>query len=127
MNPINLEGPMLQDMLKDKMTSMKSASAEDLLAALGLERRRSVFEILGTHAAILMTGLILGAGIALLLAPKSGRALRQEIKTKASDLADRIGEKAGEATSEIRSVLSPAEDGKPKTQQGKREDAHQRT
>jgi hypothetical protein len=97
---------MLQDMLKDRVNSMKTTSSEDLLAALGLERRRSSVAVVGSYAALLATGMILGAGIALLMAPKSGRALRQEIRIKASDFADRIGERAGEATSEVRSALS---------------------
>lgn len=102
MKPIKLwEKPMFQDMFKDKVSSMRNLSGDDLMAALGMERRRSWVETLGSHAAILVTGMLLGAGIALLLAPKSGRALRQEMKAKASDIAERIGERAGEAASEI--------------------------
>lgn len=122
---------MLQDILKDKVHSMKTTNGDDLLAALGLERRRSSVQIIGSCAAIFGTGMILGAGIALLVAPKTGRALRQEIKTKASDYAERIGDKADEATSELRSALSlgsleQSDKQKALQQDGKREpNAHQ--
>lgn len=114
---------MLQDMLKDKMSSVRSGSAEEILAMLGLERRRSSIEMLVSAGALVAGGMIVGAGLGLLLAPKPGRALRRQLKDKASDLVERIGDKAEEATHELRGALS-LEDGekaKPNAQ-GKRDE-----
>lgn len=106
---------MFRDALKDKVNSMKGASGDELLAALGLERRRSAVAVVSLHAALLATGMLVGAGVAFLIAPKSGRAFRQELRIKASDFADRVGEKASQAASGARSALS-IEDGKQKAQ-----------
>lgn len=113
---------MLQDMLKEKMNSMRGASADDILTALGLERRRTPLDVIGSIAIVFTTGLVIGAAAGMLMAPKSGRALRQELKSKASDLADTIGEKAETATHELRSALSMDDNDKAKHQQGKREE-----
>jgi hypothetical protein len=99
---------MLQDMLKDKWSDVRSASADDLLAALGLERRRSPIAMIGSTTAVLAAGMIVGAGAALLFAPKSGRALRNDLRVRASDMRERLTEKA----EEIRSAL-PAEERVP--------------
>jgi len=114
---------MLQDMLKEKMNSMRTGSADDILTALGLERRRSQLDMIGSVAVIFGAGVLLGAAAGMLMAPKSGRALRQEIKNKASDLAETIGEKAESATQGVRSALSMDDAEKAKSlSQGKREE-----
>jgi hypothetical protein len=120
---------MLQDMLKDKMSSMRGPSAEDILAALGLERRRSSIEILASAGALVAGGMIVGAGLGLLLAPKPGRVLRRELKDKASDLVERIGDKAEEATHELRGALSleEGEKVKPNSQSKREENARTRS
>lgn len=91
---------MLQHMLKDKMNAVRGANTEDILASLGLQARRSSIEIIGSTAAILATGMVLGAGLALLMAPKSGQALRSDIKARANQLAERIGDKTDGSTRE---------------------------
>jgi len=40
----------------------------------------------------LITGAVLGAGLGLLLAPKSGAELRSQLTSRAGDLADRAAE-----------------------------------
>jgi gas vesicle protein len=120
---------MLQDMLKDKMSSVRAGSAEEILAMLGLERRRSSIEMLVSAGALVAGGMIVGAGLGLLLAPKTGRALRREIKDKASDLVERIGDKAEEATHELRGALSheEADKAKPNNQAKREENARPRS
>jgi gas vesicle protein len=44
----------------------------------------------------LITGAVIGAGIGLLLAPKAGSALRQDLTSKAGDLAKRGRDLAGD-------------------------------
>jgi hypothetical protein len=65
-----------------KMQDIKNMDKDDLLGMLGLEARRSdtsrVLKALGTFG----IGLLVGAGVALLLAPKAGSELRQDLRTK---------------------------------------------
>lgn len=101
---------MLQDTLKDKVSAMTNGRSAELLATLGLERRRSPVAIIGPLVVVLAAGAILGAAVALWMAPQSGHALRRRIKSKASDLVARIGKLPGEAASKILSVPSLIED-----------------
>jgi len=65
-----------------KLHDLKGMDKDDLLGLLGLETKHSgtgrVFGTLG----IFGVGLLIGAGVALLLAPKAGSALRQDLRTK---------------------------------------------
>jgi gas vesicle protein len=42
-----------------------------------------------------LTGALVGAGVALLFAPKSGHEMRQQLGDQYRSLADRVGEQAG--------------------------------
>ena len=42
-----------------------------------------------------LTGALVGAGVALLFAPKSGQEIRQQLGDQYRTLADRVGEQAG--------------------------------
>jgi YtxH-like protein len=63
---------------------------EELLRLVGLQAERSASEsmltILGTFAA----GAMIGAGLALLFAPKSGEALRSDLSRRTSALRDEV-------------------------------------
>jgi len=59
-------------------------AAEDIIRALGLQQRRK-----GGNEIVPSLALF-GAGLALLLAPTSGRELREEITDRASELRDRV-------------------------------------
>lgn len=118
---------MLQDMLKQKMNSIRTQNADDVLAALGLERRRSALEITGWTAAILATGIAIGAGAALLMTPKTGRALRRDIRTRVEEIAEKISDKAEETVHDVRAALSSEEDGKNQGNKRREEGAHRRS
>jgi hypothetical protein len=68
------------------LTDLKNMDKDDVLGLLGLETRQRVpIELwLGTFAA----GLLVGAGVALLLAPTSGRELRADLKSRIPNLPD---------------------------------------
>ena len=65
-------------------------AAEDIIRALGLQQRRHTTTDLAPSLALFGAGLLVGAGLALLLAPTTGRELREEITDRASELRDRV-------------------------------------
>ena len=65
-----------------KLQDIKDMDKDDLLGLLGLETKGSdtaaALKTLGTFG----VGLLVGAGVALLLAPKPGRELRQDLRSR---------------------------------------------
>ena len=59
---------------------MKYLDPDDLLSKLGLARRPSAGDSLAGALVPFGVGMLVGAGIALLLAPRSGRELRAGIR-----------------------------------------------
>ncbi len=64
-------------------------STEEIIRALGLQTRRSHASDVVPSVALFGAGLLVGAGLALLFAPTSGRELREELGERAADLRDR--------------------------------------
>jgi len=65
-----------------KLQDLRDMDKDDFLGLLGLQSKRSFTgELLGSLGTFGI-GLLVGAGVALLLAPKPGRELRQDIRTK---------------------------------------------
>lgn len=64
------------------LNSLKKLDKDDLLHLIGLETRRDTTEqllpVLGAFAA----GILVGAGLGLLLAPKPGNQLRDDLKQR---------------------------------------------
>jgi hypothetical protein len=81
-------------MMKDISSSLPSA--DELVRALGLQSRHSHNDVIPS-VALFGAGILVGAGLALLFAPSSGRELREEISSKASDLAERVSGATEEA------------------------------
>jgi hypothetical protein len=65
-----------------KLANLKDMDKDDLLGMLGLSTRPSTAGQLVETLATFGVGLLVGAGVALLLAPKPGRELRQELRTR---------------------------------------------
>ena len=62
-----------------KLSDLSDLSKDDILSALGLAAKPSATErLLGTMG-VFGLGLLIGAGAALLLAPKSGQGLREDL------------------------------------------------
>ncbi len=65
-----------------KLQDVKNLDRNDVLGLLGLQTKESeTSRLLGTLGAF-GVGLLAGAGVALLLAPKPGRELRDDIRSK---------------------------------------------
>jgi hypothetical protein len=61
---------------------LKDMDKDDFLGMIGLQTKRSFTrELLGSLGTFGI-GLLVGAGVALLLAPKPGRDLRQDLRSK---------------------------------------------
>lgn len=59
-------------------------------------------------AAGLLLGTVIGAGVALLMAPDSGRKTRKRIRKAAGELADSAHERWDDVTDEVKSRVDDA-------------------
>jgi len=65
-----------------KLHDLKDMDKDDFLGLIGLQSKNSfTSELLGTLGTFGI-GLLVGAGVALLLAPKPGRDLRHDIRAR---------------------------------------------
>jgi hypothetical protein len=71
--------------------SIQGLEMNDVLAPVGLERRRSTLDRVLPAAAWLGLGTILGAGVALLLAPRSGKETRARVTEQLDEAKERVG------------------------------------
>lgn len=95
---------MIQDTVRDRIGSLRGHGTDDVLAALGLERRRTPIDVVIPAAGVFFAGVMFGAGVALLMAPKPGRETRRQIRDKASDITHRLA-KPGQLAHEARERL----------------------
>ena len=65
-------------------------SKQDIASAVGLEARPSVTSDMLTAFGIFATGAILGAGLALLFAPKAGQEIRHDIAEKVGEIGEHL-------------------------------------
>jgi gas vesicle protein len=70
----------------------------------------------GTILISLLAGMAVGSGLAMLIAPKSGREMREQMKDLADETASKIREYSGSAQGKIKSVY---EDGKARIMEKK--------
>jgi hypothetical protein len=66
-------------------------SKDDLAAGIGLQARPTPAADIFSTLGIFTSGVILGAGLALLLSPKPGREIRHDIGEKVGQLGEQIG------------------------------------
>jgi hypothetical protein len=69
---------------------------EDVINAIGLATRRSSASELSTVIGAFGAGMLIGAGLALLFAPRTGEELRREIGERVSSFTE--GEPSGQST-----------------------------
>ena len=84
--------------LEDILRALPSKA--DIASAVGLEARSSPAGDLLTAFGIFGTGMILGAGLALLFAPKAGHELRH-------DIAEKVGEIGGHLRTQAPQPAAP--------------------
>jgi len=64
------------------INDLRNLDRDDVLKWLGLKRRSSAGAWLAGTLGLFAGGLLVGAGAALLMAPKPGRELREDLRTK---------------------------------------------
>ena len=64
------------------LKDLRHLDKDDLLGMVGLESKHSTAADVGMALGTFGVGLLVGAGIALLLAPKPGHELREDIREK---------------------------------------------
>jgi hypothetical protein len=67
---------------KEMRRKLQSIDADDVLERMGLESRRSVPERMLPGIVLFGAGLIVGAGLAALLTPRSGPELRNQLRSR---------------------------------------------
>ena len=65
-----------------RFRDLRDVDGNDVLRFIGLQRRRSVGAYVATGVGFFTAGLLMGAGAALLLAPKTGRELRDDLRER---------------------------------------------
>jgi gas vesicle protein len=74
-----------------KLRDLTDFDRDDVLGALGLQSKSSTTSwVLGTLG-LFGLGMVIGAGVALMLAPKPGAELRRELEDRIRNVRDRIG------------------------------------
>lgn len=68
--------------LKDLRKQLSNLEKDDILKVFGVEERRSAMDVVLPALGLFGVGVLVGAGIGLMLAPKSGRELRDELRTR---------------------------------------------
>jgi len=76
--------------MKDTMKAVRDVGTDDILGALGLERRRGTWGYLLPAMSYFAAGLAIGAAVALLIAPKTGQQMRRELSAKARRVGQQL-------------------------------------
>jgi len=96
---------MFQEMVSDRLGAVRGVGVDDILTALGLERRRTFTSNVIPIASGFAAGALMGAGIALLFAPKTGREIRGDLRRRADEVSRKVTEVAESAATEVRNGL----------------------
>jgi hypothetical protein len=69
-------------MWKNLRRNLPDVDKDDVLELLGVESRRSTGDKLVPALALFGAGVLVGVGLGLMLAPKPGRELREDLRTR---------------------------------------------
>jgi hypothetical protein len=85
-----------------KLNDIRNLSKDDVLGALGLQARPSLLGSVAGTLGLLGLGLIVGAGAALMIAPRPGKQLRRELGERLNGTARRLADSAREGLGSVR-------------------------
>lgn len=75
--------------------SLSNLSREDILAAIGLQTKRTAADMVVPALGLFGVGMVVGAGLGLLFAPKAGAQTREAIGHGVGDVARRVKARLG--------------------------------
>jgi len=81
---------MNTNIVKDIIRLIDRVTNEDILENLGLQRRTSFGEAFLPGLGVFVAGVAVGAGISLLLAPKTGREMRDDLYQRMDSIRDQL-------------------------------------
>lgn len=84
---------------------IKNLDKDQILEMLGLEGERSTTSSILWSIGLIAIGAVAGAGIALLLAPQTGRELRENVSRKLKNTADDVVSSARRKADEVQSQV----------------------
>jgi hypothetical protein len=97
---------MIRTAVRDGLNSLQNFGTDDVLAALGLEKRRDPFmQVVLPSVALFAAGAMVGAAAAMLLTPKSGPVLRRQLSEGARDLSQKLGNTANQASHAVQEYI----------------------
>lgn len=85
-------------MIGDLKKTLKKLDRDELLDRLGLERKGSTAEQLVPALAIFGAGVLVGVGIGMIFAPRSGQELRGQLQSQLKRVEARVRGNGGEAS-----------------------------
>jgi hypothetical protein len=91
------------------LDKMKNLDKDDFLNMLGLEAKRNTVDYMVPALAVFGVGLIVGTGIGLLVAPRPGRELREDIAQrlqKAPEMMSQLPQRANDAMHRVSDQIS---------------------
>ncbi len=97
------------------LDKMKSMEKDDFLNLLGLETRRNAVDYMVPALALFGVGVVVGTGIGLLVAPRPGRELRQDLAQRlqnAPEALSRLPQRANEAMHRVSDQYVDKHEGK---------------
>jgi YtxH-like protein len=78
-----------------KLRDLTDMDKDDILGALGLQSKPSATSWAFGTLGLFGLGILVGAGVALLLAPKTGPEMRREIENRIKSVRERVGNGQG--------------------------------
>ena len=86
--------------------SIRDLSKDDILNAIGLETRKNASDFVMPALGIFGAGMLVGAGLGLLFAPKPGKEIRHDIGEKVTDFSKRVEHTAGDLGRRVESAAA---------------------
>ena len=81
--------------LKDLRSSLSDFDRDDVLDAIGLERKHSTVETVVPAMAIFGAGVLVGVGLGLIFAPRAGSEIRGELQSQFKRVEQKVRATAG--------------------------------
>jgi gas vesicle protein len=90
------------------LKDLKNLDKDEILGMLGLETKQSTSGWVAGTLTTFGIGMLVGAGVALMLAPKAGRELRGDIRERLRRAPDDLSEAVGSVVSRAESAVGAA-------------------